>query len=350
MGPEKLASYIRGYRMFVRPAVGQHRLQRVAVSAVLEPLLDLHQLLPARLGHVRMEHHGIEAAHLPHDGAYLVGKVDGHLAAALLHDLVGYLGHPQLVRRVEEALQQADGYGVDVLVQQLLHGLRHHVFVERDHLLPEHVYLALGALHQPPRHQGLVAVMCDLVQQVLVGVPLPLAGAALVQEDVFVAPLGDHPHLASGGGDQGVHHGGAGVHGGLHPGQHAGRLAVEVDPPVLQAVDQRLPEAQRLVLGGSRRLADGEVAVRVHDHHVGHGPAGVAGDDLHPSLCGHTVSSCRSWCRRPPIPRAKDSDAGRNVSVRDYLTVLTRPSGMPVAGSRLDRSTCPAGRGKMKLT
>ena len=121
MGPEKQPSWIRGYRMFVTPP-----WDRTICSGYLYPLVLAacssmpEELFTSGLRSIGMEDERVQSALLPRDRAKLVREVDRHPASRSLHDLFGKLGHPQLVRRVQVRVPEADGDRIHPLIQELL--------------------------------------------------------------------------------------------------------------------------------------------------------------------------------------------------------------------------------------
>ena len=120
-----------------------------------------------------------------------------------------------------------------------------------------------------------------VMQKILITIPGPRLAAPFVDEDVFIPPLGDDPHFFTCGGEKHINHRSAAIDNSLDTGEDITRLLLEIDIPVLESIRQRLPNTQGLILGGSCRLADGEISLAVHHHHVGHGAASVTGDYLY---------------------------------------------------------------------
>ncbi|MBA7627889.1 hypothetical protein ES703_35358 [subsurface metagenome] len=120
-----------------------------------------------------------------------------------------------------------------------------------------------------------------MMQKILTGIPGPRLAAPFVDEDVFIPPLGDDPHFFTRSGEKHIHHRSAAVDNSLDTGEDIPGLLLEIDIPVLESIRKRLPNTQGLILGGSCRLADGEVSLTVHHHHVSHGAAGITGHYLY---------------------------------------------------------------------
>jgi hypothetical protein len=215
------------------------------------------------------------------------GDHQRHRSPHLLHHLTSDLPGPPLVRGVGEGVQEEDRQGLHLLVdQQLPNALLHLVLVERDDRASEQVDPLGDTPGELPGHQRLPVLAVLHVRDLGPLIVDEGLRAPALYHHVLESPGDNQPRLQPREVDQRVQHAGAGVDGRLDVLAELATIPGHVQVHVVKGLFQGFHEADALVVGRGRGLADYRAPLLVDHDHIGHGAAGVASYEIagHPDL------------------------------------------------------------------